>query len=74
MYPALVAGYGDIVRAANAQVAPSYGDVGATWLWTPVRHGRWIVDGRDLEEEEECMMAYAYIHTYTQVHEVVYTW
>ena len=53
MYLALVAGHSYTVRGTNAEVAPSYDDVGATRLWAPVGRCRRIVDGWDLEEEEQ---------------------
>ena len=49
VYPALVAGHSDTVRATDAEVPPSYGDVSTARLWAPVGHSRRIVDGRDLE-------------------------
>ena len=36
MYPALVAGHSDTMRATDTEVAPSYGDVSTARLWTPV--------------------------------------
>ena len=64
MYLALVAGHSDIMRATDAEVASSYGDVGATRLWAPAGCSRRIIDGRDLERGGIQIRIYTYIHMY----------
>ena len=53
MYLALMAGHSDIMRATDTEVESLYGDVGTTRLWAPVGRCRRIIDGWDLEEEEQ---------------------
>ena len=59
-----MAGHSDIMRATDTEVAPSYGDVGATRLWAPVGCSRRIIDGRDLERGGDQSSIYTYIHMY----------
>ena len=68
MYPAFVAGHSDIMRAADAEVAPSYGDVGATRLWAPAGCSRRIIDRWDLEKDRRGVHSGVYIHIYIHVH------